>query len=124
MSPPTQTDKPADLPYDAQVATAMNRVLAAEQTARSAIAECEQEMQASLEHARQQRRTILERARARITALHLRAAKALGERTAQVLGRRAEALSPLCAPGEVGEHLQAALQSLAERLTRLSDEKF
>jgi hypothetical protein len=72
MSPPTQTDKPADLPYDAQVATAMNRVLAAEQTARSAIAECEQQMQASLEHARQQRRTILERARARITALHLR----------------------------------------------------
>jgi len=122
MSPPTQTDKSTDLAYDAQVATAMNRVLAAEQTARSAIAECERQMQASLEHARQQRRTILERARARITALHLRAAHALGERTAQVLEQRVEALGIASAPGEVGEHLQSALQNLAERLTHLTDE--
>jgi len=124
MSPPMQTDKPTDLPYDAQVATAMNRVLAAEQTARSAVTECERQMQASLELARHQRRTILERARARITALHLRAASALGERTAQVLERRAEALSPASAPGEVGEHVQSVLQNLAESLTRLSDEEF
>jgi hypothetical protein len=81
-------------------------------------------MQASLELARHQRRTILERARARITALHLRAASALGERTAQVLERRAEALSPASAPGEVGEHVQSVLQNLAESLTRLSDEEF
>ncbi len=122
MSLPFQTDESTDLPYDAQVAAAMNRVLAAEQAARAAITGCEQQMQAALEHARQQRRTILERSRARITALHLRAAHALGERTAQALEQRVEPLSPAVARGDVSEHLQAALQALAEHLTQPSDE--
>lgn len=119
-----QTDESNDLPYDAQVAAAMNRVLAAEQAARSAIAACEQQMQAALENARQQRRTILERARARITALHLRAAHALGERTAHVLERDAGFSSAVVAPSDVGEHVQAALEGLAEALTQPADEVF
>ncbi len=122
MSLPLQTHQSTDLPYDAQVAAAMNRVLAAEQAARSAIADCDQQMQLALEHARQQRRTILERARARITALHQRSAQALGKRTAHVLEQRTEALNPAAAAAEIGEHLQAALQSLADRLTRLTEE--
>ena len=115
------TDESTDLPYDAQAAAAMNRVLAAEQAARIAIAECDQQQQESLELARQQRRAILERARTRITALHQRAAHALGERAAQVLERRAQPTGPGTAPADVGEHLQAALQRLLERLTRPAD---
>jgi hypothetical protein len=122
MSLPIQTDESTDLPYDAQVAAAMNRVLAAEQAARAEIADCGQQMQAALEHARQQRRTILERSRARITALHVRAAHALGERTALALEQRAESLGPPVAQGDVSEHLQAALQALAEHLTQPTDE--
>ena len=124
MSLPLQTDESNDLPYDAQVAAAMDRVLAAEQAARAAIADCDQQMQAALEHARQQRRAILERSRTRITALHVRAAHALGERTAQALGERADSMSPAIAQADLSEHLQAALHALAEHLTQTSDEEF
>ena len=122
ISLPAQTRGDAALRYDARVAGAMNRVLEAERAARSAITDCELKMQATLELARQQRRTILERARARIMALHARAARTLGERTAQILERHGEAPDPGAAPDANGARLKAAVESLVVRLTRPAED--
>ena len=107
-----------ELSYDASVAAAMDRVLEAERAARSAIAECELEAQASLERARQQRRSILQRAHDRIMALHLVAARTLDERSANILKQPAQAPDLAAAQRTDAGRLRAALEGLAERLTR------
>lgn len=122
MDIPTQTHRDVDLRYDARVAGAMNRVLEAERSAQSTIADCEQQMLESLEHARQQRRSILERAHGRIMALHARAARTLEQRTTQVREQHGEAPDPVAAQGADRAHLQAAIEGLVERLTRVADE--
>src|SRR5271165_4158320 len=106
-----------DLPYDAQVAGAMNRVLDAERAAQSAIADCERKMLALLEQARQRRRTILEHAHDRIMALHSRATRSLERQTAQILARPRVAPDPALAQGAEDARLHAALEKLVERLT-------
>jgi hypothetical protein len=112
-----------DLRYDERVADAMNRVLEAERTARSAVADCERQMQLSLEQARQQRRTILERAHDRIMALHQRAVQALERRTADILARHKDAEGPVTAPKTDGANLKTAIEKFAERLTCRAEEE-
>jgi vacuolar-type H+-ATPase subunit H len=112
-----------DLPYDARVAGAMNRVLEAERAAQSAIADCERKVQALLEQARQRRRTILERAHDRIMALHSRATRSLERQTAHILGRPREASHPALVQGAEDARLHAALERLVERLTGASEDE-
>jgi vacuolar-type H+-ATPase subunit H len=113
-----------DLPYDARVAGAMNRVLEAERAAQAAIADCERRMQASLEQARQRRRNILERAHDRIMALHARAAGSLERQAAQIFATSREASDPALVRGADDSRLHAALERLAERLTGDTPDEF
>jgi nucleoside-triphosphatase THEP1 len=111
-----------DLPYDADVASAMNRVLEAERAARAAIVDCESKMQVSLEQARQERRTILERAQKLIMALHERAARSLERQTAQILGQH-EPPGLVAAQVVDSARLQAAIDHLLERLTGSAEDE-
>ena len=113
-----------DLPYDARVAGAMNRVLEAERAAQSAIAECERKTRALLEQARERRRTILERAHDRIMVLHSRAARSLERQTARILTTSREASDPALVQGADGARLHTALERLAERLTGDTPDEF
>ncbi len=112
-----------DLPYDARVVGAMNRVLEAELAAQSAIADCERNTHALLEQARQRRRMILERARDRIMALHLRVTRSLERQTAQILGRAREASDPPAVQGAEDARLHAALERLVERITGAAEDE-
>lgn len=107
-----------DSSYDARVADGMNRVLEAERNARGAIANCELQNRVLLEQARQQRRNILERAQKRIMALHVRSARALERRTAQILGQRE---TQGAAQVMDSARLMAAIDKLLERLTGVDE---
>ncbi len=112
-----------DLPYDAQVVGAINRVLEAERAAQSAIADCEQNTQALLEQARQRRRMILERARDRTMVLHSRVTRSLERQTAQILGRPREVSDPPGVQGAQDARLHAALERLVERITGAAEDE-
>jgi vacuolar-type H+-ATPase subunit H len=123
MSLPTQMQRDIDVQYDARIARAIDRVLEAERVAQAAIAECKRHTQESLEHARQKRRTILEHAHERIVALHTRAARALEERAAQVLEPHGQGVVSVSAPSADRARSQAAIETLADRLTGVGDEE-
>lgn len=109
--------------YTDGVAGAMNRVLEAEGSAQTAIADCEQQTQKSLERARQQCRTILERAHGRIMTLHAQALRTLERRIVQVRERSGAAPDPIVAEAADRARLQAAIESLVERLTRDTEDE-
>lgn len=98
-------------------ATAMDRVLQAEQDALAAVAECERLSAAELEAARQERRTILERAQVRIVALHARAAENLERRAAEILERHLRSATAEAEQLADPELRHAALERLVARLT-------
>jgi hypothetical protein len=118
MSPstPAGDDAEHELPYDARVAAAMNRVLEAETSARAAIADCETEMRALLEHARQRRRNILERAHDRIMTLHARTERAVLQRTSRMLEQSMQPPVDVPAQGARDAHFEASIGALVEGL--------
>jgi hypothetical protein len=122
MDLPTQTPRDADAPDDGGVAHAIDRVLDAEHIAQAAIADCEKQGLESLEQARQQRRSILERAQQRVVALHIRAARALEQRVAQVREPHGRTVAGTMAPEIDHTRVQAAINKLADRLIGNGDE--
>ena len=108
---------------DERIAHAIDRMLDAERIAQSAIAECEKQGLAALEQARQQRRTLLERAQQRIVALHIRAARALEQRVAQVREQQGRAAAGKTAQDIDRTRLQAAIEKLADGLLVVGDEE-
>jgi hypothetical protein len=104
---------------DAQVAQAINRVLAAEREAAGAIETAGREAEALIEAARAERRRLLERARLRAARLHAAAQLRL-ERSLARLDRGAKA------PGTDFEALheltRQAVGRLARRLTAADHE--
>ena len=99
---------------DAQVAEAINRVLAAEREAAVAIEATQLEAEALIEAARTERRRLLERARQRSARLHA-AAQARLERSLDRLDRAATA--PGTDIATLHELTDQAVARLARRLT-------
>jgi vacuolar-type H+-ATPase subunit H len=99
---------------DAQVAAAINRVLAAEREAAGAIEAARLEAEALIEAARAERRRLLERARQRAARLHAAAQSRL-ERSLARLDRNATA--PEADFATLHEFTQQAVARLASRLT-------
>jgi hypothetical protein len=104
----------ADTTPDRTVADAIERVLAAEQTAAAALTAADSAARLTVEAAREHRRRLLERARQRVGRLHAMAEQRLAARLQQL-----EAASVSDTPDAV--QLQAAaadaIAALAERLT-------
>jgi F0F1-type ATP synthase membrane subunit b/b' len=113
----------ADAFDDKRIAHAIDRVLDAERIAQSAVAECEKEGLAALEQARQQRRALLERAQQRIVALHIRAARALEHRVAQLREQHGRAVAGKTVQDIDRTRLQAAIDKLADGLIVVGDEE-
>jgi len=99
---------------DAQVAQAINRVLAAEREAAGAIETAQREAEALIEAARAERRRLLERARRRSADLHAAAQSRLTRSLAR-LDRAASA--PGTGIATLHELTDQAVASLARRLT-------
>jgi len=103
---------------DAEVARAINRVLAAEQEAAGAIEAARLEAEALIEAARAERRRLLERARLRATRLHAAAQSRLERRIATLeLGTTA----PEADLARLNELALQAVGRLARRLTAAED---
>jgi cell division septum initiation protein DivIVA len=99
---------------DAQVAEAINRVLAAEREAAGALEAARRESEALIEDARAERRRLLERARRRSARLHAAAQSRL-ERSLARLDRAATA--PGTDIATLHELSDQAVARLARRLT-------
>ncbi len=123
MELPAQTDHNGESSYDLRVSQAIDRVLEAERLAQAAVASCETQGRESVERARQRRRIILERAQQRIVALHTRAARTIERRVAQVNEQHGKAVAGGMAQDADHARLQAAIETLADRLIGLGNEE-
>ena len=104
---------------DAEVAQAINRVLAAERAAAGAIESAQREAEALIEGARAERRRLLERARLRAARLHVAAQSRLERSLARL--ERAGTL-PGADFATLHELTQQAVGRLARRLTAADHE--
>jgi hypothetical protein len=104
----------ADTTPDRTVADAIERVLAAEQTAAAALAAADAAARVAVEAAREHRRRLLERARLRVGSLHAAAEQRLARRLQQL---EAAAVGETPDAGQLQAAATAAIAALAERLT-------
>ena len=104
----------ADITPDRTVADAIERVLAAEQTAAAALAAADEAARVAIEAARERRRLLLERARQRVGRLHAAAEQRLAARLQQL---EAAAVTDTLDAVQLQAAAAAAIAALAERLT-------
>ncbi len=104
----------ADSTPDRTVADAIERVLAAEQTAAAALATADEAARVAIEAARERRRLLLERARQRMGRLHAAAEQRLAARLQQL---EAAAVTDTPDAAQLQAAASAVIAALAERLT-------
>lgn len=104
----------ADTTPDRTVADAIERVLAAEQTAAAALAAADEAARLAIEAARDRRRQLLEQARQRVSRLHVAAEQRLAARLQQL---EANAVTDMPDAAQLRAVASAAIAALAERLT-------
>jgi predicted RNase H-like HicB family nuclease len=104
----------ADTTPDRTVADAIERVLAAEQTAAAALAAADEAARLAIEAARDRRRQLLEQARQRVLRLHAAAEQRLAARLQQL---EADAVTDMPDAAQLRAVASAAIAALAERLT-------
>lgn len=104
----------ADKTTDRTVADAIERVLAAEQTAAAALAAADESARVAVEAAREHRRRLLERARQRVSRLHAAAEQRLAARLQQL---EAASVGETLDATQLQAAATAAIAALAERLT-------
>jgi vacuolar-type H+-ATPase subunit H len=104
----------ADNTPDRTVADAIERVLAAEQSAATALAAADEAARLAIEAAREQRRRLLDRARQRAGRLHAAAEHRLAARLLQL---EADAVGDAPDAAQLQAVAAAAIAALAERLT-------
>ena len=99
------------------VELAINRVLAAEKSARDAVELCRAEARQAVNRARLQSRQILERADERIGLLHHRCEESVSSRLAQLAAEAKRIPERAVVGPEMEERLRAACRNLAEQMT-------
>jgi hypothetical protein len=104
----------ADTTPDRTVADAIERVLAAEQTAAAALSAADEAARAAVEAAREHRRRLLERARQRVGRLHAAAEQRLATRLRQL---EAAAVGETPDAAQLQSAATGAIAALAEQLT-------